>query len=103
MRERLAPYEALGYTIVPLSAKRDAAPALPWLHGQHTVLVGQSGMGKSTLINALVPDATKAVPRSVCRSSARSIPERGPVVPATNPTKAVITTKTVMRGFVSDT
>jgi ribosome biogenesis GTPase len=57
LRERLQPYEALGYAVVPLSAKRDASPALPWLSGQHTVLVGQSGMGKSTLINALVPGA----------------------------------------------
>ena len=57
LRARLAPYKALGYAVVPLSAKRDASPALRWLRGQHTVLVGQSGMGKSTLINTLVPDA----------------------------------------------
>ena len=57
LRTRLAPYEALGYPLVPISAKRDIADARTWLDGQHTVLVGQSGMGKSTLINALLPDA----------------------------------------------
>jgi ribosome biogenesis GTPase len=57
LRARLAPYEALGYAVVPVSAKGDIAGARAWLEGQHTVLVGQSGMGKSTLINALLPEA----------------------------------------------
>jgi ribosome biogenesis GTPase / thiamine phosphate phosphatase len=32
----------------------------PFLHGHTSVLVGQSGMGKSTLINALLPEAQAA-------------------------------------------
>jgi len=54
---RLAPFAALGYTIVPMSAKRDVSPLLPLLRGQRTVLVGQSGMGKSTILNAIAPHA----------------------------------------------
>lgn len=57
LRARLAPFERLGYAVVPLSATRDAAAALPWLVGQHTLLIGQSGMGKSTLVNAVAPEA----------------------------------------------
>ena len=34
-----------------------ATPLLPFLQNHTSVLVGQSGMGKSTLINALLPDA----------------------------------------------
>ncbi|MDE2365364.1 MAG: ribosome small subunit-dependent GTPase A [Betaproteobacteria bacterium] len=53
----LALYRDLGYTLVELSAKSDATPLLPYLAGHLNVLVGQSGMGKSTLINALIPEA----------------------------------------------
>jgi ribosome biogenesis GTPase / thiamine phosphate phosphatase len=56
-REKLAPFKALGYPVLELSAKRDASPVRQCLQGQLTVLVGQSGMGKSTLINALIPNA----------------------------------------------
>lgn len=59
-RAQLAPYRAIGYRVLELSAKLDAAPLLPFLQGQRSVLVGQSGMGKSTLINALLPDAQAA-------------------------------------------
>jgi ribosome biogenesis GTPase len=55
--ERMAPYAALGYAVIPMSARRDPAPLLPWLAGRHTVLIGQSGMGKSTILNAVAPHA----------------------------------------------
>ena len=55
LRARLAPIAALGYPIVEVAATEDAAPLVPWLAHQRTVLVGQSGMGKSTLVNALLP------------------------------------------------
>lgn len=53
--ERLAPWRALGYAVLPMSAKRDAAPLKARVEGEHSVLVGQSGMGKSTMLNALAP------------------------------------------------
>ncbi|WIM06618.1 MAG: ribosome small subunit-dependent GTPase A [Candidatus Nitricoxidivorans perseverans] len=59
-RAQLAPFAALGYPVLGLAAKRDVAPLLPWLSGHISVLVGQSGMGKSTLVNALVPSAAAA-------------------------------------------
>lgn len=59
-RAQLAPYAALGYPVLELSATQDAAPLLPYLHGHLSVLVGQSGMGKSTLVNALIPGAAAA-------------------------------------------
>jgi ribosome biogenesis GTPase len=59
-RAQLEPYRAIGYRILELAAKQDASPLLPFLQGHTSVLVGQSGMGKSTLINALLPDAQAA-------------------------------------------
>jgi ribosome biogenesis GTPase len=59
-RALLAPFAALGCRIIELSAKLDATPLLPLLVGECSVLVGQSGMGKSTLTNALVPGAAAA-------------------------------------------
>jgi len=64
--ERLAPYPALGYEVVPLSAMHDAAALEPRLAGHTSVLVGESGMGKSTIVNRLVPDA-RAATREVSR------------------------------------
>lgn len=100
-RKRLAPYTAIGYRVLELSAKNPTDPSTlkiseqpvsrdmegqlpgfatprfalpssgerivdgvdalrPFLTNQTSVLVGQSGMGKSTLINALLPDAHAA-------------------------------------------
>jgi ribosome biogenesis GTPase len=59
-RATLAPYRNIGYQVLELSALQDAAPLRPLLQGHTSVLVGQSGMGKSTLINGLLPDAHAA-------------------------------------------
>jgi ribosome biogenesis GTPase len=57
VREALKLYEAFGYEVVSLSAKRDMEPLRARLHGHSSVLVGQSGVGKSTIINGLQPAA----------------------------------------------
>ena len=59
-RKRLIPYSNIGYRVLELSAIQDVSKLRPFLHGHTSVLVGQSGMGKSTLINALLPDAQAA-------------------------------------------
>ncbi len=56
-RRRFAHYRDLGYPLVQVSAKRahGLAPLQTLLHQQTSILVGQSGVGKSSLINALLP------------------------------------------------
>ena len=53
-RRALQPYEKIGYTVIPYSAKQEVAPLLPYIEGKVTLLVGQSGMGKSKTVNALL-------------------------------------------------
>jgi ribosome biogenesis GTPase len=58
--DRLQLYRELGYTLLPLVAKQDVTPLREHLEGHSSVLVGQSGMGKSTIVNGLVPGAAAA-------------------------------------------
>lgn len=59
-RAQLAPLIKLGYRVLELSALKHAEDLRPALQGKTSVLVGQSGMGKSTLVNALIPEAGAA-------------------------------------------
>jgi ribosome biogenesis GTPase len=64
-RERIGVYTALGYPLHEVSARTDpdhaVATLMPLLEDQSSIFIGQSGMGKSSLINLLVPDADIAV------------------------------------------
>jgi ribosome biogenesis GTPase len=60
--ERLAPYRAMGYEVLPMSLKQNADDdglerLLDRLRGRTTLVLGPSGAGKSSLINRLVPQA----------------------------------------------
>lgn len=61
VRQRLAPYRAMGVDVLELAVKADPDAALallrPRLEGRTTLILGPSGAGKSTLINRLVPAA----------------------------------------------
>ncbi len=64
-RARLAPYRAMGVVVLELSLKRQgvaaAAQLMPLLARKATLVLGPSGMGKSTLINLMVPAAAAQV------------------------------------------
>lgn len=52
--------KAIGYEVLELSARTGAKGLMERLQDEVSLLVGQSGMGKSTLTNALIPDAEAA-------------------------------------------
>jgi ribosome biogenesis GTPase len=54
-------YRQIGYQLLALSAKQDIRPLERCLAKQTSVLVGQSGVGKSTIINRLAPEAAARV------------------------------------------
>lgn len=57
--QALQVYDAIGYVTLRCSAGRNAnlGPLLDFLAGRRAILVGQSGVGKSSLINRLVEDS----------------------------------------------
>ncbi len=56
--ERFAVYERIGYPVVHTSARFEPGllPMIQRLKGHASILVGQSGVGKSSLVDALLPD-----------------------------------------------
>jgi ribosome biogenesis GTPase len=64
-RKRLELYAGIGYPVHEVSATTNPDTTLatlrPLLANQSTILIGQSGMGKSSLVNLLIPDAEIAV------------------------------------------
>jgi ribosome biogenesis GTPase len=64
-RQRLEPYRRMGVPVIEVTLKSDTAAARatlqPLVSRGVTLLLGASGVGKSTLINALVPDAAAQV------------------------------------------
>ncbi len=60
-REKLAFYQTLGYPLVEVSALYDVSALRPVLQGETNIFLGQSGMGKSTLTNALLGDEVARV------------------------------------------
>jgi ribosome biogenesis GTPase / thiamine phosphate phosphatase len=59
--ELIAQYEPLGISIEVVFPGADLDPLRTKLRGHRSVFVGHSGVGKSTLVNALIPGADRAI------------------------------------------
>ncbi len=68
---QLQPYRDIGYRVLELCAKENVQALRELLQGHTSVLVGQSGMGKSTLINALTSGGTRSHARHFHRAGFR--------------------------------
>ncbi len=59
LRKQLQPLQDAGYELIELAARADPddarATLRPWLEGRVSMLLGASGVGKSTLVNTLIP------------------------------------------------
>jgi len=60
LHRHLETYARLGYPQITVSARGDLAELQAHLDGKTSVLVGASGVGKSTLLNKLAPEANAA-------------------------------------------
>ena len=59
-RARLNLYQTLNYPVIEISVhqtEQTLSLLQPYLSNKVSILIGQSGMGKSTLLNLLIPDA----------------------------------------------
>ena len=56
-------YRDIGYPVIAVSARREHGlePLLEQLKGETSIRVGRSGVGKSSLINAMIPNREEAV------------------------------------------
>ncbi len=62
-RQQLAPYEKIGYPVILTSSKtaHGVDALMPFLSNKTSIIVGKSGVGKSSLINLILPDAEARV------------------------------------------
>lgn len=68
-------YTPLGYKVLELSALKDSNLAetfIPFVEGKSSLISGHSGVGKSTLLNAVIPDARQDT-KEVSDSSAKGV------------------------------